>query len=423
MAAEDKGDLGRAEAILVELHGRHPGIFAVDESLGLLYVMREKLADALPLLVAATREQPESDVAHANLGAAWFKLHQNEKALAEFERAAQLNPKNAETQQALGQLWMEAHTPDRAAKAFAVALAGKPGDRDLMLNLAAAMEEAGEVSKAREVLLAYPDVERSASAQSLLGDLDEKAGDFKQAAGHYARAVELDPTEPNAWTLGVEFLRHWTFDAAIREFESAAAKFPESTRIKLALGAAYFGNTDYAKAVPVFADLLGADASNPLYAELLGLSCTAVMQEINPRCTALVDYALAHPSDAKAATYAAATLAGGEQTEEHAQLTGKLLKNAIAADPKLPEAQFQMAVLMQSQSNWQGSIPLLEKAVALKPDFSQAHYRLALAYWRSGRKQDGQAEMQLQQKYSRQQQQDLDHRLRQITTFLVDVHN
>jgi predicted Zn-dependent protease len=128
MAAEDKGELDRAEILLGELHSKHPGIFAVDESLGLLYVAREQFAKALPLLEAAVREQPSSDVAHVNLGAAYYKLHRNPEALREFERAAKLNPGSATTQQALGQLWMEAQQPQRAAEAFAAALDQKPGD-------------------------------------------------------------------------------------------------------------------------------------------------------------------------------------------------------------------------------------------------------------------------------------------------------
>jgi hypothetical protein len=79
--------------------------------------------------------------------------------------------------------------------------------------------------------------------------------------------------------------------------------------------------------------------------------------------------------------------------------------------------------LKQNQMDWAGSISNLEQAVKLKPNFARAHYRLALACMRSGRKQEGEAEMALQKRYSEQQQNDLDQRLRQITTFLVDAHN
>src|ERR1700742_1133788 len=84
MAAQDNGDLVRAETLLLDLRKKQPGIFAVDESLGLIYVAGEKFAKALPLLEAAAHESDRSDVAHANLGAAYFKLHRNLDALREF---------------------------------------------------------------------------------------------------------------------------------------------------------------------------------------------------------------------------------------------------------------------------------------------------------------------------------------------------
>jgi len=423
MTAEDKGDLVRAESLLLDLHKKQPGIFAVDESLGLLYVAGEKFAQALPLLEAAARESDRSDVAHANLGAAYFKLHRNLDALHEFERAAQLNGKNAATQQALGQLWMEANQPERAAEAFGAALEQLPGDSNLLLNRAQALVAAGQCGQAKEILDKLPGAEQSAAAQSLLGDIDEKSGAYQQAAQHYGRAVELDPSEADVWMLGQEFLRHWTFDAAIREFEAAAPRFPQSARMRLGLGAAYFGYGTYDKAIPVFADLLDADPGNNLYAELLGMSCTAVMQETQPRCTILLTYGQSHSGDAKVSTYAATMLLQGAATEERLRLARKLLESALTADPKLADAQYEMGVLKQNQSDWRGSISNLEAAVALKPDFAKAHYRLALAYWRSGRKEESQAEMELQQRYAKQQQDDLNQRLRQVTTFLVEMHN
>jgi tetratricopeptide (TPR) repeat protein len=423
MAAEDTGYVVRAESLLLDLHKKQPGNFAVNESLGLLYVAGEKFAEALPLLEAAARKSDRSDIAHANLGAAYFKLHRNRDALHEFERAAQLNGKNAMTQQALGQLWMETNQPERAAEAFGAALELLPGDSNLLLNRAQALVAAGKSSQAKEILSKLPGADQSAAAESLLGDIDEKSGAYQQAAQHYARAVELDPSEADVWMLGLEFLRHWTFDAAIREFEAAAPMFPQSARMRLGLGVAYFGYGTYDKAAPVFADLLDADSGNRLYAELLGMSCTALMQESQHRCAVLLTYAQSHPRDARVSTYAATMLLQGTSTEERMHLAQRLLESALTVDPKLADAQYEMGVLKQNQSDWRGSIPNLEAAVALKPDFAKAHYKLALAYWRSGRKQEGQAQMDLQNKFSQQQEDDLNQRMRQVTTFLVEIHN
>ena len=92
MAAQDQGDLEKAKSILIELRRSQPGLFPVDESLGLIYVAQQQYADALPLLQAAVHEQPSSDVAHSNLGADLFKLKRNKEALDEFTTAARLNP-------------------------------------------------------------------------------------------------------------------------------------------------------------------------------------------------------------------------------------------------------------------------------------------------------------------------------------------
>jgi len=421
MAARDRGDLERAASMLENLRRHHPGLFAVDESLGLIYVAQEKYSDALPVLQAAVREQPASDVAHSNLGADLFKLKRNREALAEYSEAARLNPQNPMTQQGLGELLLNAGKPDQAAEAFTRAVSARPNDSDLKLSLATALVAAGNFDRAQMILAGFPNSENSADVQVLLGQVEEGKGHPVEAARAFERAVQLEPTEANVWMLGVEFLRHWTFDAAIPEFEAATQKFPQSIRMKLALGAAYFGDQKYAQAVPVFADLLETDKDDALYAELLGMACNAVTESDRPRCSTLLAYAEAHPRDAKASTAAAEMLLTAEQSGHHTDEARQLLVNALAADPKLANAQFEMGQLKQDEGNWKGSIPNLETAVRLKPDLAQAHYRLALAYWRSGRKEEAQAQMALQKKYSQQEQQDLDRRLREITVFVMDV--
>lgn len=423
MAAEDSGDLERAESLLSKLHNAHPGIFSVDESLGLLYASQGDASRALPLLQAAVREQPSSDAAHANLGAALYSLHRIQPALDEFEQAARINPSNFSVQQSLGRLWMESQRPDKSAKAFMAALRLKPADQDLELDCVTALLAADRLEEARKMLSTFADADHSARAQSLLGEADEKEGKFQSAAQHFARAAELDPSEKNAWQLGFEFLRHWTFEAAIAEFKAAAAKFPESERLKLGLGAAYFGNTNYGQALPVFADLLKSDPGNSQYAELLGISCSVPMQEDKSRCSELVAYAQMHPGAARIDTYAAAWIIGEPASEEHLRTAQALLDRATVADPKLSDARFQLGLLKQNQGDWKGSVADLEAALALNPEHAQAHYRLALAYWRIGRKEEGKREMELNRKFAKKQQEELDQRLLQITTFFVNVHN
>ncbi|HEX7729143.1 MAG TPA: tetratricopeptide repeat protein [Terracidiphilus sp.] len=419
--AQNEGDYAKAEQILRALRAQHPGVFAIDESLGMVLASREKYAEALPFLEAATKEQPGSDAAHANLGAALFELKRNKEALAAFEIAARLNPKNAATQQSLGRLLMETHEPARAAEAFAAALALEPSRTDLVLDRAQALVDAGRLDEAAGAAEQFPDAEDSAATHQLLGEIEEKRGNYKSAAQHLSRAAQLEPSEPNAWALGVEFLRHWTFDGAVPVFEAAVKQYPASTRMRVGLGAAYFGNGKYALAIPVFADLLDADANNKLYAEFLGISCGVVIREERPRCSSLAKYVEAHSDDALAATYEASMIIDGQSTDEQQAHARKLLETAIRVNPKLAEAHLQLAMLDQNQTMWGESVPQLQEALKLKPDLAKAHYRLALAYWRTGRKDLAKEEMDLQKKYHQQEQDDLNNRLKQVTIFLVDV--
>lgn len=422
MAAEDAGDIAKAEALLSALHNEHPEIFAVNESLGLLLVSRGDVSGALPLLAAAVREEPGSDVAHANLGAAYYQLHRSPLALSEFEQAVRLNPRNVLAQESLGRLYMETNRPDEGARAFLAALQLKSEDSDLKLDCVTAMLAANRLREAQRILSTIAGAEQSPRAQSLLGELDEKEGNSAEASLHFSRAVQLDPSETNAWQLGCELLKHWAFDAAQIEFHAASYKFPDSKRLRLGLGAALFGDAKYAEAIPVFADLLRSDPDNATYANLLGISCNAPLDAASPRCSELVRYAQSHPADAKAAAYAASSLLAQNDDEQSAELARKLLQGALVADPNLAEAQFEMGVVLQEGSDWKGSIPYLERAVKLKPDFSQAHYHLARAYWKTGRRQEGDAQMDLQKKSTYEEQEELHRRLVEITSLAVSVH-
>lgn len=421
MAAEDRGDAQQAERLLRDLRAKHPGLFAVDESLGLLYVHAERFEEALPILQAAAKEEPRSDTAHVNLGADYYKLHRNAEALAEFQLAARLDPKKAETQQALGELRLEMHHPAEAAEAFAAAVALNPANSGLLLNEAQALLEADRLQEARRVVGSFPDKEGSAAAQSLSGDVEERAGNFQEAAQAYARAAELDPSEENVWNLAFELLRHWSFEAATADLESAVVKFPQSERMRLGLGVAYFGKANFGKAVPVFAELLRGSPENAMYAEMLGTSCTAELEAAQADCRVLVEYAERHPGDAKAAVAAAAGLTQGNASDGQVAQAYQLLRRAIATDPKLAEARYRLGLLDQEQNRWAESIPALEAAVALKANYAQAHYRLSMAYWRVGRKQEAKTQMDLEKRYAREQAEELERKLKQITILLAEV--
>lgn len=421
MEAVNRGDAATAQPLLTKLHARHPDNFEINESLGLMNAQEDNLQAALPLMIAAASERPDSDAASVNLGVVYLKLGKNEDAARALEHAVRLHPQNARAQAALGQAWMQLGQPARAAGAFEQALATGGDNATLLYNAALADFDSGEAAKAAPLLARMPGIDESAAAQSLYGDVEEKLGRYKEAGQHYINAARLNPTEANEYVLGVEFLRHWTFQPAAQEFAAASQHFPESRRLRVGLGVAYFGDHNYKQAIAVFSALLAGDPDNATYADLLGRSCSVLTEGSDPNCGALPAFAQKHPEDGTVATDAAISLLNQPGDSGQLKSAEGLLEAALRAAPNLPEAHYEMGLLLQRESLWKESVPELEAAIRLKPDYASAHYRLALAWERTGEREKAREEIGLQQKYSAQENRDRDQRLSQMQTLLVTM--
>ena len=420
MHAQDRGDLDKAESILLALRAKHPGIFAVDESFGLLYVAQQKFELALPILKVAVKENPSSAIAHANLGAAYLKLDKSTDALHELQTAERLNPQDRDTECNLGQALVAVGQRVEAAKAYGKAVALEPQNNDLRYDLAALLLDNGDVSEAAKVLSALEHPETMPQAQALLGEIAEKQGRFLDAVGHLQAAAKLDPSEANLYLLGMEYLKHWTFQPASQFFEYGISHYPSSQRMLLALGITRYSMNQLAQAAPIFAQLLDAHPENTSYAELLGRSCTLVPDEIK-ECENLEHYAEAHLNNAAIDTYAATSILARSNQSPNVDRAIKLLDAAIHIDPKSAEAHFQKGFVLQGAEKWQASIPELEASIASRPESAKAHYRLALAYSHTGNREKAQEQIVLQKKYREEEKDGVDVRLNEVQMFLVNT--
>lgn len=421
LKAQDEGRNSDAVSILKTLSSKYPANFEIAESLGVAYAEDGKFAEAVPFMEKAVHVRPSSAMALANLGAAYLKVNRVEDAVRALRQSAKLDPNNVETQSNLGIALMQAKHSKEAAQAFSQSAALKSPDDDLLYNWALALFDAGDYAQAQQVVQRATNINTSPQSQALLGDISEHQNKYQEAVGYYETAVKLDPSEANVYALGIEFMRHWTFDTAIKIFETGVKQYPASTRMLMGLGIANYSNNNFAAAAPIFARLLDADPNNAFVADLLGHNCS-LMSDDSPGCSKLIDFAERHPRNATVATYAAASILHRPSDQQDLNRVQQLLHQAIAADPKLAEAYYQSGILEQQKKDWQGSVDPLEKAIALKPDFSKAHYRLALAYSHTDQHEKAQQQIALQQQFSKQEKDDLNAHLRSVTTFVVEQH-
>src|SRR6185437_11024325 len=95
---------------------------------------------------------------------------------------------------------------------------------------------------------------------NLLGELEEKDGNFVVAANEYEAAAHMDPSESNLFDWGSELLLHRTLEPAIKVFQQGAAAYPQSPRMAIGLGIALYSRGNYDDAVK---SLLRASDLNP----------------------------------------------------------------------------------------------------------------------------------------------------------------
>ena len=176
-----------------------------------------------------------------------------ESCLAEFQRAVALDPGFALAYYEISRVGLYEFTPsqaDRDAAALAVKLAERLPRKERMLVLAwdAHLQGRDEDARARyrEVVAAFPEEKR---ALFLAGDLAYHLDDLAEAAGYFARVLDLDPT--------LEFaLDHLAYSLAIlgrREELAARARAWSSMApipaLQRALVQAWIGLGDGAAAV------------------------------------------------------------------------------------------------------------------------------------------------------------------------------
>ena len=421
LLAYDAGDTS-ARPDLERLAVKYPANFPANEAVGVMYVEAGDPVRAVPFLERAVAVEKANAAAQANLGAAYLSKGDAGAAIIVLRRAAVLDPTNAGTKANLGRALYQAKQTSAAASAFAGAAALDPTNADVLYNWAVALFDLHKDADAVAALKRVPAAKRTEAVESLWGDVEERLGHFQQAVTHLQNAARLNPSEPAVYAVTVELLRHWSWDTAAEVSAFGVARYPESQRLRMSQGIAQFGGGKYASAASTFGGLLASDPDNESYGDLLGRSCTAAGGSEAPECGSLIAFAEAHPKNAAIDMSAAVSLLHGSAPEGHLNQAQRLLDEAITSDPKNAEARYQLGVLQQQRLQWKESAVSLEKAVQLRPAFAEAHYRLSRAYSHLGEAERAQTEIALQQKYSQQEKDETNAKLKEVTTFLLKFH-
>ena len=277
-----------------------------------------------------------------------------------------------------------------------------------------------------EAAAAASEAAREADAHRLVGDRAERSGDPLAAVREYEQAVRLNPSEQNYFAWGTELLLHRAIKPAAEVFTKGSAAHPSSARMLAGLGAALYASGSYADAARRVCDASDLQPADPTPYLFLGK-----MEKAAPDPLPCVEQKLARfthdqPANALGNYYYAVALwkrsrsAGeGPENSPAAQQAEALLQMAVTADPKLDAAYVQLGILYDAQGSPTQAIGAYKKAVEANPQSGEAHYRLALAYKRTGEEAKSEKEVQLYKEADRSETAAIEQQRREIRQFLI----
>lgn len=226
--------------------------------------------------------------------------------------------------------------------------------------------------------------EDSADLHAELAELEEIEGHPLEAVREYQRAAEMQPTEPHLFAWGAELLLHHAPEPAIEVFAKGRHLYPQSSRMLLGLGAAWYAQRDNEQAIQLFLQACDVNPADPMPYLFLGkLQTTEPL--VPPAWTERMKrFASLHPENAMAHyLYAVALTKQGKHLNDSAAAEVEL-NTAIKLDAGLGDAYLQLGILRSGREDFPGAISAFEKAAELTPLPDEAHYRLAQVYRRMG---------------------------------------
>jgi tetratricopeptide (TPR) repeat protein len=410
-----------AAAQLEKLVREVPESFEVQELLGLVYAAQSQNDKANEHLEKAVRLKPDSATARTNLGNNLLRLGKFDLAEQQFKRAAALAPQDYEANHNLGEFYARSNKIAEAVPLFERAQRIDPSAYDNGYDLALAYLLTGRLRDARQIIHNLAKQKDTAELHNLLGEVEEKDGNFVAAANEFQAAAHMDPSESNIFDWGCELLLHRTLEPAIEVFRQGTERYPDSARMAIGLGMALYSLGKYDEAVKSLLRAADLNPGDPRgYPFLSGAfdSSPSQAEEVIERFRRFAEL---QPKNGQAVFYYAMSLWKGKRSQDpnlDLNQIEALLKKSIALDPGLADAHFQLANLYSDQRQYAVAIPQYLKARELNPDLADVHYRLAQAYVRTGEKDAAQKEFRVYQQLGAQHLSDLDKQRAEIRQFV-----
>jgi tetratricopeptide (TPR) repeat protein len=265
-----------------------------------------------------------------------------------------------------------------------------------LATLAAEHIEEREYAEAVRLLRATErPLSHAPSWNNLRGYAEFKTGNPKTALHYLQRALQLDPQNEDYLLDIGEFLgHHRAHDEAVKVFEVAARRMPQSPRVTVGLAVSYILQNRIDEAQHLLENVVAAHPRFEAAYKALGecyesarntkglLELGKALQRINPRNptgwylegAALLEEARSESSSLKTAV--------------------DVLRRSLELNPSNVRARFLLARALQESGDDDLAIAELRTLLSKDPDHERAHYTLARLYQKKGDLQNARLEFE-----------------------------
>jgi tetratricopeptide (TPR) repeat protein len=219
---------------------RNPDSFLAHNNLGVALAARGLVDEAIAEYGRALEVRPDYAESLNNLGNALLRKGRIDQAIDQFRKASQSQPDDANIWNNLGKGLLQNRQTDEAASSFKKALALQPQFADAQNNLGVALLRKGQLDDAAQLFRQALGISPSlADAWYNLGYAALQRGQPKDAIPLFQKSLEIRPEYPEAHAdLGKAFLQNGDLDGAIAQFQSALELHPDVAETQYQLGVA-----------------------------------------------------------------------------------------------------------------------------------------------------------------------------------------
>ena len=327
-------------------------------------------------------------------------------------------PQSYAANHALGEYYLHTAQYALAVSPLMAAAVLSPHRAEDEYEVALACKGVGDLARAAQHVQQALALEDAAKFHRLAGEVDEALGDPLAAVQQEEHAARIDPSEENYFAWGSELLLHRAIWQAAEVFARGATLHAASARMRTGWGAALFASAlddEAAERLCEASDLNPAALDPYIFMGKLVLASAKPLPCLQPR---LERFLRLRPESADATYFNAMALEKSVAAEDRHRIED-LLRKTTALDPKYSAAYLQMGILAFAQRRYTEAIDFYRRALIADPQQTEAHYRLGVAYDRTGEAEKAKTEFEVHDRLDREQADAVERQRRQVKQFLV----